>query len=119
MEVLKAEHLTKVYGSGENEVRALDDVSFYIQRGEFVAIIGPSGSGKSTLLHILGGVDRPTSGKVYLDGTDAYSQNEEQLAIFRRREVGLIYQFYNLIPVLNVVENMTLPVQMDGRKVGE
>ena len=119
MEVLKAEHLTKVYGSGENEVRALDDVSFYIQRGEFVAIIGPSGSGKSTLLHILGGVDRPTSGRVYLDGTDVYSQNEEQLAIFRRREVGLIYQFYNLIPVLNVVENMTLPVQMDGRKVGE
>ena len=119
MEVLKAEHLTKVYGSGENEVRALDDVSFYIQRGEFVAIIGPSGSGKSTLLHILGGVDRPTSGRVYLDGIDVYGQNEEQLAIFRRREVCLIYQFYNLIPVLNVVENMTLPVQMDGRKVGE
>ena len=119
MEVLKAEHLTKVYGSGENEVRALDDASFYIQRGEFVAIIGPSGSGKSTLLHILGGVDRPTSGRVYLDGIDVYGQNEEQLAIFRRREVGLIYQFYNLIPVLNVVENMTLPVQMDGRKVGE
>ena len=119
MEVLKAEHLTKVYGSGENEVRALDDVSFYIQRGEFVAIIGPSGSGKSTLLHILGGVDRLTSGRVYLDGIDVYGQNEEQLAIFRRREVGLIYQFYNLIPVLNVVENMTLPVQMDGRKVGE
>ena len=119
MEVLKAEHLTKVYGSGENEVRALDDVSFYIQRGEFVAIIGPSGSGKSTLLHILGGVDRPTSGRVYLDGIDVYGQNEAQLAIFRRREVGLIYQFYNLIPVLNVVENMTLPVQMDGRKVGE
>ena len=119
MEVLKAEHLTKVYGSGENEVRALDDVSFYIQRGEFVAIIGPSGAGKSTLLHILGGVDRPTSGRVYLDGIDVYGQNEEQLAIFRRREVGLIYQFYNLIPVLNVVENMTLPVQMDGRKVGE
>ena len=119
MEVLKAEHLTKVYGSGENEVRALDDVSFYIQRGEFVAIIGPSGSGKSTLLHILGGVDRPTSGRVYLDGIDVYGRNEEQLAIFRRREVGLIYQFYNLIPVLNVVENMTLPVQMDGRKVGE
>ncbi len=119
MEVLKAEHLTKVYGSGENEVWALDDVSFYIQRGEFVAIIGPSGSGKSTLLHILGGVDRPTSGRVYLDGIDVYGQNEEQLAIFRRREVGLIYQFYNLIPVLNVVENMTLPVQMDGRKVGE
>ena len=119
MEVLKAEHLTKVYGSGENEVRALDDVSLYIQRGEFVAIIGPSGSGKSTLLHVLGGVDRPTSGKVWLDGTDIYSQKEEQLAIFRRREVGLIYQFYNLIPVLDVVENITLPVEMDGRKAGQ
>lgn len=119
MEVLKAEHLTKVYGSGENEVRALDDVSLYIQRGEFVAIIGPSGSGKSTLLHVLGGVDRPTSGKVWLDGTDIYSQKEEQLAIFRRREVGLIYQFYNLIPVLDVVENITLPIEMDGRKPGQ
>ena len=119
MEVLKAEHLTKVYGSGENEVRALDDVSLYIQRGEFVAIIGPSGSGKSTLLHVLGGVDRPTSGKVWLDGTDIYSQKEEQLAIFRRREVGLIYQFYNLIPVLDVVENITLPIEMDGRKAGQ
>ncbi len=119
MEVLKAEHLTKVYGSGENEVRALDDISLYIQRGEFVAIIGPSGSGKSTLLHVLGGVDRPTSGKVWLDGTDIYSQKEEQLAIFRRREVGLIYQFYNLIPVLDVVENITLPIEMDGRKAGQ
>ena len=117
MELLKAEHLSKVYGTGENEVRALDDVSFLIQPGEFVAIIGPSGSGKSTLLHILGGVDRPTSGHVYLDGKDVYSQNEEQLAIFRRREVGLIYQCYNLIPVLNVEENLTLPVLMDGRQV--
>ncbi len=119
MELLKAEHLSKVYGTGENEVRALDDVSFLIQPGEFVAIIGPSGSGKSTLLHILGGVDRPTSGHVYLDGKDVYSQNEEQLAIFRRREVGLIYQFYNLIPVLDVEENLTLPVLMDGRKVNK
>lgn len=117
MEILKIENLTKIYGKGENEVRALDNVSFSIEKGEFVAIIGPSGSGKSTLLHILGGVDRPTSGKVYMDGQDVYTQNEEQLAIFRRRYVGLIYQFYNLIPVLNVVENMTLPVLMDGRKV--
>ncbi|WP_027432048.1 ABC transporter ATP-binding protein [Lachnospira multipara] len=117
MEILKIENLTKIYGKGENEVRALDNVSFSIEKGEFVAIIGPSGSGKSTLLHILGGVDRPTSGKVYMDGQDVYEQNEEQLAIFRRRYVGLIYQFYNLIPVLNVVENMTLPVLMDGRKV--
>ncbi len=119
MELLKVEHLSKVYGKGENEVRALDDVSFLIQQGEFVAIIGPSGSGKSTLLHILGGVDRPTSGHVYLDGKDVYSQNEEQLAIFRRREIGLIYQFYNLIPVLDVEENMMLPVLMDGREVNE
>lgn len=119
MELLKAEHLSKVYGRGENEVKALDDVSFLVQQGEFVAIIGPSGSGKSTLLHILGGVDRPTSGHVYLDGKDIYSQNEEQLAIFRRREIGLIYQFYNLIPVLDVEENMTLPVLMDGREVNE
>ena len=117
MEILKIENLTKIYGKGENEVKALDNVSFSIEKGEFVAIIGPSGSGKSTLLHILGGVDRPTSGKVYMDGQDVYEQNEEQLAIFRRRYVGLIYQFYNLIPVLNVVENMTLPVLMDGRKV--
>ncbi len=119
MDVLKAEHLSKIYGSGDNEVRALDDVSFYIQQGEFVAIIGPSGSGKSTLLHILGGVDQPTSGKVWMNGQDVYAQNEEQLAIFRRRQVGLIYQFYNLIPVLDVTENMTLPVLMDGRKVNE
>ena len=117
MEILKIENLTKVYGSGENEVRALDGVSFSVEKGEFLAIIGPSGSGKSTLLHILGGVDRPTSGKVWLDGQDVYAQDEEQLAIFRRRQVGLIYQFYNLIPVLNVVENMTLPVLLDGRKV--
>lgn len=119
MEVLKAEHISKIYGEGENEVRALDDVSFYIQQGEFVAIIGPSGSGKSTLLHVLGGVDRPTSGHVYLDGKNIYSQNAEQLAVFRRREVGLIYQFYNLIPVLDVEENITLPVLMDGRSVNE
>ena len=119
MEILKIENLKKVYGSGENEVRALDGVSFSVEKGEFLAIIGPSGSGKSTLLHILGGVDRPTSGKVWLDGQDVYEQNEEQLAIFRRRQVGLIYQFYNLIPVLNVVENMTLPVLLDGRKVNE
>lgn len=119
MEILKIENLTKVYGSGENEVRALDGVSFSVEKGEFLTIIRPSGSGKSTLLHILGGVDRPTSGKVWLDGQDVYAQNEEQLAIFRRRQVGLIYQFYNLIPVLNVVENMTLPVLLDGRKVNE
>ena len=119
MELLKAEHLSKVYGKGENQVKALDDVSFMIQPGEFVAIVGPSGSGKSTLLHILGGVDRPTSGHVYLDGKDVYSQNEEQLAIFRRREVGLVYQFYNLIPVLDVEENITLPVLMDGREVNQ
>lgn len=119
MEILRVENLTKIYGKGENEVRALDGVSFTVQKGEFIAVVGPSGSGKSTLLHILGGVDRPTSGKVYMNGEDVYQRNEEQLAIFRRREVGLIYQFYNLIPVLNVTENMTLPVQMDGRKVNE
>ena len=117
MDVLRIENLTKIYGSGDNEVKALDNVSFTVPKGQFLAIIGASGSGKSTLLHILGGVDRPTSGKVYLNGQDVYAQNEEQLAIFRRRQVGLIYQFYNLIPVLNVVENMTLPVLMDGRKV--
>ncbi|WP_066713994.1 ABC transporter ATP-binding protein [Clostridium sp. Marseille-P299] len=119
MELLKVENLTKTYGTGNNIVHALDNVSFSIQKGEFVAIIGPSGSGKSTLLHILGGVDKPTSGKVYMDGKDVYAQNDEQLAIFRRREVGLIYQFYNLIPVMNVVENITLPVLMDGRKVNQ
>ncbi len=119
MEILKVENLTKIYGAGNAEVRALDGVSFTVEQGEFLAIIGPSGSGKSTLLHALGGVDRPTSGKVYMNGQDVYAQNEEQLAIFRRRHVGLIYQFYNLIPVLNVVENMGLPVRMDGRKVNE
>lgn len=117
MEILRIEHLSKVYGQGENQVRAVDDVSFSVEKGEFLAIIGPSGSGKSTLLHILGGVDRPTSGKVYVDGQDVYAQDEDHLAIFRRRQVGLIYQFYNLIPVLSVVENMTLPVLMDGRAV--
>ena len=119
MEILRAEDLTKIYGTGENQVVALDHVSFSVNKGEFLAIIGPSGSGKSTLLHILGGVDTPTSGKVYMEGTDVYAQKEEQLAIFRRRQVGLIYQFYNLIPVLNVVENMTLPVRMDGRPVNK
>ena len=117
MEILRVENLTKVYGKGENEVRALDGVSFSVEKGEFIAVIGPSGSGKSTLLHILGGVDRPTSGRVLMDGRDVYAQNEEQLAIFRRRQVGLIYQFYNLIPVLNVTENITLPVLMDGQRV--
>lgn len=117
MEILRVENLTKIYGKENNEVRALDSVSFTVEKGEFIAIIGPSGSGKSTLLHILGGVDIPTSGKVYMDGQDVYAQNEEQLAIFRRRQVGLIYQFYNLIPVLNVTENITLPVLMDGREV--
>lgn len=119
MEILRVENLTKVYGKGENEVRALDGVSFSVEKGAFVAVIGPSGSGKSTLLHILGGVDRPTGGKVFMDGKDVYAQNEEQLAIFRRRQVGLIYQFYNLIPVLNVTENITLPVLMDGQKVNQ
>lgn len=119
MEILKVEDLTKVYGTGENQVTALNHISFSVEKGEFLAIIGPSGSGKSTLLHILGGVDTPTSGKVFMEGADVYAQNEKQLAIFRRRQVGLIYQFYNLIPVLNVTENMTLPVLMDGRKVNE
>ena len=119
MEILRVEHLSKIYGSGENAVHALNDVSFGVEKGQFLAIIGPSGSGKSTLLHILGGVDKPTSGNVYLNGEDVYSRSDTQLAIFRRREVGLIYQFYNLIPVLDVVENITLPVLMDGRKVNE
>ncbi|SEW33070.1 ABC transporter ATP-binding protein [[Clostridium] fimetarium] len=119
MEILKVENLSKIYGKGDNQVKALDNVSFTVQKGEFIAIIGPSGSGKSTLLHILGGVDNPTSGKVFMDGKDVYAQNDTQLAIFRRREVGLIYQFYNLIPVLNVSENITLPVLMDGRKVNQ
>ncbi|MCI9379409.1 MAG: ABC transporter ATP-binding protein [Dorea sp.] len=119
MEILKIEDLRKVYGEGENRVHALDGVSFSVNRGEFLSIVGSSGSGKSTLLHLIGGVDRPTSGKVTVGGTDVYAQNEEELAIFRRRQVGLIYQFYNLIPVLNVRENMALPVLMDGRKVNE
>ena len=119
MEILRVNNLTKVSGQGETAVHALDNVSFSVEKGEFVAIIGASGSGKSTLLHILGGVDKPTSGKVYMDGIDVYAQNDEQLAIFRRRQVGLIYQFYNLIPVLNVTENITLPVLMDGQKVNK
>ncbi len=119
MEILRVEHLSKIYGTGENAVHALDDVSFGVEKGQFLAIIGPSGSGKSTLLHILGGVDKPTSGSVFLNGENVYSRSDTALAVFRRREVGLIYQFYNLIPVLNVVENITLPVLMDGRKVNE
>lgn len=119
MEILRVDNLKKVYGKGENAVHALDGVSFSVEQGEFVAIIGPSGSGKSTLLHILGAVDVPTSGKVIMGGKDVFAQNEEALAIFRRRQVGLIYQFYNLIPVLNVAENITLPVLLDGRKVNE
>ena len=117
MEILKVEHLVKQYGKGDNAVLAVNDISFSVEQGEFVAIVGSSGSGKSTLLHLLGGVDRPTSGRVLMDGKNVYAQNEEQLAIFRRRQVGLIYQFYNLIPVLNVTENITLPVLMDGQKV--
>lgn len=119
MEILKVENLCKVYGEGENAVHALDNVSFTVERGEFVAIVGSSGSGKSTLLHLIGGVDYPTSGKVTVGDVNVYAQKEEELAVFRRRQVGLIYQFYNLIPVLNVRENMTLPVLMDGRKVNE
>ncbi len=119
MELLRIENLSKIYGKGDNEVRALDNVSFCVEKGQFLAIVGPSGSGKSTLLHILGAVDRPTSGKVYLQGQDVFAQKEDRLAIFRRRQVGLIYQFYNLIPVLNVRENLCLPVLMDGRKVNE
>lgn len=116
MEILRVENLTKNYGTGEAAVKALDNISFTVKKGEFVAIMGSSGSGKSTLLHILGGVDRPTSGKVFLDDTDIYAMDETRLAIFRRRQVGLIYQFYNLIPVLNVEENITLPLLLDGRK---
>ena len=119
MEILRVENLCKTYGKGKNEVKALDNISFSVNKGEFIAIIGPSGSGKSTLLHILGGVDKPTSGKVFMNDQDIYVQNDEQLAIFRRRQVGLIYQFYNLIPILNVVENMTLPLKLDGRKVNK
>lgn len=116
MEILRASNICKTYGTGENAVHALTDVSFSVEKGEFIAVVGASGSGKSTLLHILGGVDQPTSGKVYVDGQDVYAQNEEQLAIFRRRQIGLIYQFYNLIPVLTAEENITLPVKLDGRK---
>lgn len=119
MEILRIEDLCKVYGEGENAVHALEHVSFSANRGEFISIVGSSGSGKSTLLHLIGGVDRPTSGKVTVGGVDVYGQNEEELAIFRRRQVGLIYQFHNLIPVLNVRENMSLPVLMDGRDINE
>lgn len=119
MEILKVENLCKTYGKGDTKVDALDNVSFTVDKGEFIAIVGSSGSGKSTLLHILGGVDRPTSGKVYVDGIDVYKLNENNLAIFRRRQVGLIYQFYNLIPILNVKENMTLPILLDNKKPDE
>ena len=119
MEILRVENLNKIYGKGENQVKAVDNISFSVQKGEFVAIIGASGSGKSTLLHLIGGVDRPTSGKVFIDGKDIYTLNDDNLAIFRRRQVGLIYQFYNLIPVLNVAENITLPTKLDGRDVDE
>ena len=117
MEILKVENLTKIYGKGTTEVVALNNVSFSVEKGEFVAIVGASGSGKSTLLHLIGGVDRPTSGKVFIDGKDIYSLNDDKLAIFRRRQVGLVYQFYNLIPILNVEENITLPLDLDNRKV--
>ena len=117
MEILKVENLCKTYGKGENEVKAVDNVSFSVEKGEFVAIVGASGSGKSTLLHLLGGVDRPTSGKVYIDGKDIFKFSDDKLAIFRRRQVGLIYQFYNLIPILNVEENITLPCNLDGKQV--
>ena len=119
MEILKVENLTKIYGKGTTEVVALDNVSFSVEKGEFVAIVGASGSGKSTLLHLIGGVDRPTSGKVYIDGKDIYNFDDDKLAIFRRRQVGLIYQFYNLIPILDVEENITLPLSLDNRKVNK
>lgn len=119
MEILKVENLVKQYGKGETMVKAVDNISFTVEKGEFVAIVGSSGSGKSTLLHIIGGVDRPTSGKVYVDGEDVFKLNENNLAIFRRRQVGLIYQFYNLIPILNVKENITLPILLDGKKVDD
>lgn len=119
MEILRVEKLTKVYGKGDNKVVALDNVSFSVEKGEFVAIVGASGSGKSTLLHLLGGVDRPTSGKVFINGTDIFKMNDDKLAIFRRRQVGLIYQFYNLLPILNVKENITLPLELDNVKPDE
>lgn len=119
MEILKVENLTKIYGKGDSEVIALNNVSFSVEKGEFVAIVGASGSGKSTLLHLIGGVDRPTSGKVFIDGKDIYNFNDDKLAIFRRRQVGLVYQFYNLIPILNVEENITLPMDLDNRKVNK
>lgn len=119
MEILKVENLTKIYGKGTTEVKALDNVSFKVDKGEFVAIVGASGSGKSTLLHLIGGVDRPTSGKVIINDKDIYEYNDDELAIFRRRKIGLIYQFYNLIPILNVEENITLPLKLDGREVDE
>ena len=117
MEILKVENLTKTYGSGENLVHAVDDVSFSVEKGEFVAIVGASGSGKSTLLHLIGGVDRPTSGKIFVDGNDISKMNDDKLALFRRRQVGIVYQFYNLIPILTVEENITLPCDLDGRGV--
>ena len=119
MEILRVENLTKIYGKDDNKVVALDNISFSVEKGEFVAIVGASGSGKSTLLHLIGGVDRPTSGKVYIDGKDIYNFDDDKLAIFRRRQVGLIYQFYNLIPILNVEENITLPLSLDNREVNE
>ena len=119
MEILKVENLVKTYGKDENKVNAVDNISFSVEKGEFVAIVGASGSGKSTLLHLIGGVDRPTSGKVFIDNKDIYSLNNDNLAIFRRRQIGLIYQFYNLIPILNVVENITLPCDLDGSKADE
>lgn len=117
MEILKVENLNKIYGKGENQVKAIDNISFSVEKGEFVAIVGASGSGKSTLIHLIGGVDRPTSGKVYIEGNDIYALGSDELAIFRRRQVGLIYQFYNLIPILNVEENIALPCELDGKKV--
>ncbi len=119
MEILRVENLTKIYGKDKNQVIAVNNVSFSVEKGEFVAVVGSSGSGKSTLLHLIGGVDRPTSGKVFIDGKNIYDLTDDQLAVFRRRHIGLIYQFYNLIPILNVVENITLPCELDGRRVSK